>query len=334
MPIKKEFSHIIPDLRPSLTQFLQEEQRHFLDIPEALPRIMHAIASAGKAVNTLVRKLDLADIIGSQGVHNLTGDEQQHLDKIAHHYFVHMLAVTKEVCAVISEEAADIIELSQSGGNYVVALDPLDGSPNIDVNAAIGTIFSVYQRCSPQSTPVRQIDFLQKGSTQLAAGYILYGTSTMLVYTTRHGVHGFTYEPSMGEFFLSHQTIQIPKDGRHYAINDGYLDTFPDYVLRYIQQCRRHEYTARYIGALVADFHQHLIKGGIYLYPPTRKNPSGKLRLMMECNALALIAEQAGGIASNGQQPILTIQPNAIHQCVPLYIGSQTMVQHLLAEKV
>jgi fructose-1,6-bisphosphatase I len=332
MFMHEETSKSTPDLGPSLTQFLQEEQQQFPDISEDLPPILHAIASAGKVVNDVVRKLDLAGIIGSQGVHNFSGDEQQNLDMLAHHDFVRALAATEEVCAVISEEAADIIACTNSRGKYIVALDPLDGSPNIDVNAAIGTIFSVYQRCSPQAMPVQQEDVLQEGSRQLAAGYILYGTSTMLVYTACHGVHGFTYEPSMGQFLLAYQAMQIPKVGQSYAINDGYFDLFPSYVQHYIQQCRRNSHVARYMGALVADFHRHLIKGGIYLYPPTRKNPAGKLRLMLECNALALIAEQAGGMASNGQQSILAIQPNAIHQRVPLYIGSTSMVQSLLAE--
>jgi fructose-1,6-bisphosphatase I len=332
MFMHKETGGSTPALGAPLAQFLWEEQQQFPDISEALPRILHAIVSASEAVNNVARKLDLADIIGGQGIYNLSGDEQQNLDILAHRYFVHALAATGEVCAVISEEAVGIIGFANSRGNYVVALDPLDGSPNIDVNAAIGTIFSVYQRRSSQAMPVQQDDVLQAGSRQLAAGYILYGTSTMLVYTACHGVHGFTYDPSMSQFFLAHQAMQMPKVGQSYAINDGYFDAFPSYVQHYIQQCRRNGYAARYTGALVADFHRHLIKGGIYLYPSTQKNPTGKLRLMLECNALALIAEQSGGAASNGQQAILAIQPEAIHQRVPLYIGSTNMVQSLLVE--
>jgi fructose-1,6-bisphosphatase I len=332
MFMHQETSEGTPALAPPLAQFLREEQRQFPDISEAVPRILHAIASAGKKVDNVVRKLDLAGIIGSQGSYNLSGDEQQNLDMLAHHYFVRALAATEEVCGVISEEAVGVITITNSRGNYVVALDPLDGSPNIDANAAIGTIFSVYQRRSSQTMPVQQADVLQAGSKQLAAGYILYGTSTMLVYTACYGVHGFTYDSSMGQFFLAHQAMQMPKTGHNYAINDGYFDSFPSYVQHYIQQCRRNGYTARYMGALVADFHRHLIKGGIYLYPSTPKNPAGKLRLMLECNALALIAKQAGGAASNGQQAILAIQPEAIHQRVPLYIGSTNMVQSLLGE--
>lgn len=329
MSMKKETSNITADARLSLAHFLKEEQQA-TDFPKALPRILQAITSAGKTVNEIVRKIDLAGILGTQGGHNPSGDVQQKLDVMAHNCFVQALAATGEVCAMISEEQAGIIAFTNSRGNYVVALDPLDGSPNIDVNAAVGTIFSVYQRRSPQTTPVQTTDVLQKGNEQLAAGYILYGASTMLVYTAGHGVHGFTYDPTIGAFLLAYQAMQIPEDGQNYAINDGYFDTFPSYVQYYVQQCRRNSYAARYMGALIADFHRHLIKGGIYLYPPTHKNPEGKLRLTLECNALAFIAKQAGGIASNGQQPILSIQPQAIHQRVPLYIGSKHMVQNLL----
>lgn len=327
--MKKEINHTLPNLGPSLSQFLQEEQQQFPYLPKALLPILSAIAAAGKAINDVVRRLDLVGIVGSRGVHNTSGDEQQHLDMMAHHRFVHKLIATQEVCAMISEEAEDIIASPHCRGNYVVALDPLDGSPNIDANAAIGTIFSVYQRCSSQAMPAQQEDVLQAGNQQLAAGYILYGTSTMLVYTACHGVHGFTYESSRGHFFLTHQSMQMPRQGRTYAINDGHFDTFPSYAQRYIRQCRSNGYAARYMGALVADFHRHLIQGGIYLYPPTQANPGGKLRLMLECNALALIAEQAGGAASSGQQSILTIPPQSIHQRIPLYIGSKNMVQDL-----
>jgi len=329
--IQKEVNNISPGLGPSLDQFLQQEHQQWPDFPSALLRILHAIAEAGKAVNDVVRRLDLVGIIGSQGVQNLSGDEQQHLDMMAHRCFVQSLVATGEVCAVISEEAEDIVACPSRGSNYVVALDPLDGSPNIDVNAAIGTIFSVYQRRSARSMPVQPEDVLQAGSQQQAAGYILYGTSTMLVYTIGHGVHGFTYEPSASQFFLVHQAMQMPQNGHTYAINDGHFNDFPSYVQRYIQRCRRDRCAARYMGALVADFHRHLIQGGVYLYPPTPTNPEGKLRLMLECNALAFLAQQAGGTASNGQQAILAIQPQSIHQRVPLYIGSIHMVQDLLA---
>ncbi len=329
--MQKEVNYTLSGLGPSLDQFLQEEQQQFPHLSKALLPILSAIAAAGKVINDVVRRLDLVGIVGSRGVHNASGDEQQHLDMMAHHRFVHKLAATQEVCATISEEAEDILAFPHGCGDYVVALDPLDGSPNIGVNASIGTIFSICQRRSSQSVPVQPEDVLQPGSRQLAAGYILYGTSTMFVYTACHGVHGFTYEPSKGQFFLVHRAMQMPQSGHTYAINDGNFDTFPSHVQRYIRQCRSRGYAARYTGALVADFHRHLIQGGIYLYPSTRANTAGKLRLMLECNALALIAEQAGGAASSGQQAILTIQPQSIHQRVPMYIGSASMVQDLLA---
>ncbi|MEM9416751.1 MAG: class 1 fructose-bisphosphatase [Bacteroidota bacterium] len=329
--MKKQPPLIPPDVALSLTQFFKEEQQQLSDLPPALLPILKAIISAGKTINEVVRKLALTGLLGTRGTYNASGDEQQKLDLLAHEAFVHTLAATGEVAAVISEEEADIIVMPNHDGNYVVAIDPLDGSPNIDVNASIGTIFSVYQRRSSQPTPMQAADVLQAGQHQLAAGYILYGTATMLVYTVGNGVHGFTYDPAADDFLLAYQAMKMPQDGKSYAVNDGYFDVFPSYVQRYIQQCRQQGYAARYMGALVADFHRHLLQGGIYLYPPTQKNPEGKLRLTLECNALAFIAKQAGGLASNGHQAILTIQPQTIHQRVPLYIGSQNMVESLLA---
>ncbi|XWN34626.1 MAG: class 1 fructose-bisphosphatase [Roseivirga sp.] len=319
------------DLGLSLDQFLVQAQQQCPDLPQALLPIFRAMASAGKAIHHVVRRLDLADIVGTQGAFNPSGDEQQKLDVMAHDRCVQALAATGEVCAVISEEQEDLIALPHSGeGRYVLALDPLDGSPNIDVNAPIGTIFSVYRRLSPSSAAVQPADVLQAGQQQVAAGYILYGTSTMLVYTAGQGVHGFTYEPTKDDFFLAHPSLQIPEEGISYAVNDSHAASFPTYVQDYLQQCRRKGYAARYMGALVADFHRHLIQGGIYLYPPIPQKPQGKLRLVLECNALAFIAEQAGGMATTGQQAILSIQPTAIHQRTPLYMGSKHMVQRLL----
>lgn len=321
----------MPHPKPSLAQFLKKEQQQYTELPEELLSILQALSSASKTVQEIVRKLDLADIRGSQGTYNSSGEEQQQLDIFAHNAFAQALSATEAVCAMTSEEEEGIIAFTNSTGNYVVAIDPLDGSPNIDVNAPIGTIFAVYRRRSPQDSPVQETDVLQAGQHQLAAGYVLYGTSTMFVYTVGHGVHGFTYDATLEEFLLAYQRMQMPQDGKSYAINDGYFEAFPSHVQHYIQQCRQQGCAARYMGALVADFHRHLIQGGIYLYPPTHKNPDGKLRLTLECNALAFIAEQAGGAASNGQQSILSIQPQAIHQRVPFYIGSKNMMQNLLA---
>ena len=328
MPPKN--SSITANLGPSLDQFTKEEQARFPSIPVAIYLILRAIALASKVINQEVNRGGLGGIIDSQGTFNASGDEQQKLDVIAHNCFIRTLETTGQVCAIISEEEEGIVALASKAGKYIVAFDPLDGSANIQVNAPIGTIFSIYQRISPPEEPIRQEDVLQPGSRQIAAGYILYSTATMLVYGAGHGVHGFTYEPAIDEFFLTHQAIKLPPDGKTYSINDGYWGSFPSYVQHYIQYCRSHGFAARYTGALVADFHRHLIQGGIYLYPPTQKMPAGKLRLMFECNTLAFMAEQAGGLASDGKQSILHIEPSTIHQRVPLYIGSMSMVKSLM----
>jgi fructose-1,6-bisphosphatase I len=207
-----------------------------------------------------------------------------------------------------------------------MAIDPLDGSSNIDVNVSIGTIFSIYRRKTKTGTPIQSIDILQAGTEQVAAGYVLYGSSTMLVYTTGHGVNGFTYEPSLGEYFLSHPNMTIPPDGKIYSVNEGLSNSFSPSVKAYLQYCKDNQYTARYIGSLVADFHRNILKGGIYIYPATTKDANGKLRLIYECNALAFIVEQAGGLASDGKRRILEIVPERLHQRSPFYVGSKNMV--------
>ena len=227
---------------------------------------------------------------------------------------------------MVSEESEDFVDLNNSG-KYVIAIDPLDGSSNIDVNVSIGTIFSIYRRKSAPGTPIRREDIMQKGSEQVAAGYILYGSSTMLVYTTGHGVHGFTYETSLGEYFLSHPDMQIPPEGKTYSVNEGLYNSFDEPMKQYLQYCKDSCYTARYIGSLVADFHRNLLKGGIYIYPATQRSPKGKLRLIYECNALAFLAEQAGGKATDGHCRILDIQPESLHQRTPFYVGSKEMVE-------
>jgi fructose-1,6-bisphosphatase I len=232
-----------------------------------------------------------------------------------------------EVAAIISEEDEDIIDLNNPRSKYIIAIDPLDGSSNIDVNVSIGTIFSIYRRISPAGSPVQEEDVLQAGKHQVAAGYILYGSSTMFVYTTGKGVNGFTYEPSLGEYILSHQNMKMPKDGKVYSVNEGSYRSFDDDVKAYIETCKDRGYSARYIGSLVADFHRNLLKGGIYIYPSTEKAPNGKLRLMYECNALAMIAEQAGGLATDGKQRIMDIEPESLHQRVPFFVGSKNMVE-------
>jgi fructose-1,6-bisphosphatase I len=242
-----------------------------------------------------------------------------------------MRALSKggEVCAIVSEEEDAVIDLQNKSGKYVVAIDPLDGSSNIDVNISIGTIFSIYRRKTPVGSPILKEDIMQKGTEQVAAGYVLYGSSTMLVYTTGFGVNGFTYENSLGEFFLSHPDIQAPKTGQIYSVNEGLYNDFDPSIRSYIEECKTRKYSARYIGSLVADFHRNLLKGGIYLYPATKKNPSGKLRLLYEANALAFIAEQSGALAVDGKQRILEIEPTSLHQRTPLFIGSEQMVSEI-----
>jgi fructose-1,6-bisphosphatase I len=268
--------------------------------------------------------------MGAMGSQNMAGDDQQKLDVLANIRFTRALAKGGEVCALVSEESETFVDLSNDG-KYVIAIDPLDGSSNIDVNVSIGTIFSVYRRKSPVQTPIQEEDILQKGSDQVAAGYVLYGSSTMLVYTTGHGVNGFTYEPTLGEYFLSHPHLQMPVDGKIYSVNEGSANSFAKPMAQYIQHCKDSKYTARYIGSLVADFHRNMLKGGIYIYPATAKDPKGKLRLIYECNALAFIAEQAGGSATDGTQRILDIQPTQLHQRAPFYVGSKNMVEKAMS---
>ena len=246
---------------------------------------------------------------------------------IANIRFIRALRNGGEVCGIISEEEEEIIDTGKHNGRYVVTIDPLDGSSNIDVNVSIGTIFSIYRRISLPGNPVEEKDVMQPGYKQVAAGYLLYGSSTMLVYTTGYGVHGFTYEPSLGEFFLSHPDIAMPDNGKIYSVNEGNARQFSQGVSDYIDYCKDNKFSARYIGSLVADFHRNLFKGGIFFYPGTKSTPNGKLRLMYECNALAFLAEQAGGRATDGKNRILDLIPTSLHQRCPLFIGSKEMVE-------
>ena len=264
------------------------------------------------------------------GQQNVQGEAQQKLDVIADIRFRRALTNGGEVCALISEEEEDIIYTGNNKGKYVVAIDPLDGSSNIDVDVSIGTIFSIYRRVSPIGSEPTIEDFLQGGHEQVAAGYILYGSSTILVYTTGHSVNGFTYDVSLGEFILSHADIKSPQDGAIYSCNDGHVDSYDEPIKAYLTDCRKRQLTARYIGSLVADFHRNLLKGGIYLYPPTKSNPDGKLRLLYECYPLAFIAERAGCRAVNNTESILNIQPLNFHQRTPLYMGAPAMVEDLM----
>ena len=288
--------------------------------------MLRDIAIAAKIVNREVNKAGLIDIMGAMGSQNSTGEQQQKLDVLANIRFTRALSKGGEVCALISEETESYVDLNNDG-KYVIAIDPLDGSSNIDVNVSIGTIFSIYRRKSSEGTPIQPEDILQKGTEQVAAGYILYGSSTMLVYTTGHGVNGFTYEQTLGEYFLSHPDLKMPEDGKIFSINEGASLSFALSVKKYLDYCKENNFTARYIGSLVADFHRNMLKGGIYIYPATAKDKSGKLRLMYECNALSFIAEQAGGKATDGKNRILELIPRALHQRTPFYVGSKNMVE-------
>jgi fructose-1,6-bisphosphatase I len=321
----------------TLGEFIIENQNTFKYSSGELSRILNAIRLAAKVVNHKVNKAGLVDITGSSGNINIQDEDQKKLDVLANDIFIHTLINREIVCGIASEESDNFMNVEghrqENENKYIVLIDPLDGSSNIDVNVSVGTIFSVYRRISPVGSPVILDDFLQKGIHQVAAGYVIYGTSTMLVYTTGHGVNGFTLNPSIGTFYLSHPDMTFNKEGHIYSINEGNYTYFPQAVKNYIKYCQQVEgdrpYTSRYIGSLVSDFHRNMIKGGIYLYPNSKKDPNGKLRLLYECNPMAFIAEQAGGKASDGFIRVLEIQPTALHQRVPFYCGSYNMVQKL-----
>ena len=319
----------------TLGEFIIEHQNSFQYSTGELSRIINSIRLAAKVVNYKVNKAGLVDIVGAAGEQNIQGEDQQKLDVYANEVFIQTLINREIVCGIGSEENDDFITVAGSdkshNNKYIVLMDPLDGSSNIDVNVSVGTIFSVFRRITPVGTPVTLEDFLQPGINQVAAGYVIYGTSTMLVYTTGHGVNGFTLNPAIGTFYLSHPNMKYPDKGNIYSINEGNYVHFPQGVKDYIKYCQLEEavrpYTSRYIGSLVSDFHRNIIKGGIYLYPTTSKTPSGKLRLLYECNPMAFIAEQAGGKASNGFDRIMEIQPSALHQRAPFFCGNKEMVE-------
>lgn len=323
-----EESRIATPIGIPLDRFIKSCQDEFPSATGAFSQLLRDIALSGKVVNREINKAGLMNIAGAIGTRNITGDSQQKLDVLANIRFSRSLEKGGEVCAIISEEEEKVIEVNKNS-KYVVAIDPLDGSSNIDVNVSIGTIFSIYVRRSPVGADITSEDYLQPGKAQVLAGYLLYGSSTMLVITLGFGVFGFTYEPGLGEYFLSHSRMKIPDNGSIYSINEGLYNSFPDYVKKYIEYCRENNYSGRYIGSLVADFHRNLLKGGIYMYPPTEKNPKGKLRLMYECNPLAYIVEQAGGTATDGVARIMDIEPAEIHQQVPFFIGSKSMVERV-----
>ena len=320
----------------SLGEFIIDKQNDFKFSSGELSRLLSSIKIASKIVNREVNKAGIADILGKAGNENVQGEEQMKLDVFANDIFIDALSHREIVCGIASEENEDFIEIKGNENNahmnnYVVLIDPLDGSSNVDVNVSVGTIFSIYRRVTPAGTPVKTEDFLQKGVNQVAAGYVIYGSSTMLVYTTGNGVNGFTLDPSVGTYFLSHPNMTYPKTGKIYSVNEGNYAKFPQGVKEYIKYCQEEEgnrpYTSRYIGSLVADFHRNMIKGGIYIYPSYAHAPNGKLRLLYECNPMAFLAEQAGAKATNGFQRILEIEPTSLHQRVPFFCGSVEMVE-------
>lgn len=318
----------------TLGEFIIENQNTFQYSSGELSRIFNSIKLAAKVVNYKVNKAGLVDIVGAAGEQNIQGEDQQKLDVFANEIFIQTFKNREIVCGIASEENDDFITIAGSDNShnnkYVLLMDPLDGSSNIDVNVSVGTIFSVFRRVTPVGVPVQIEDFLQPGYKQVAAGYVIYGTSTMLVYTTGHGVNGFTLNPAIGSFYLSHPNMRFSDDGKIYSINEGNYIHFPQGVKDYLKYCQLEEqdrpYTSRYIGSLVSDFHRNMIKGGIYIYPTSSKAPKGKLRLLYECNPMAFIAEQAGGKASDGYSRILEIKPTELHQRVPFFCGSKNMV--------
>lgn len=329
-------SHYHP---PTLSEFINEQQTAFPYAKGDLTRLLNHIGVASKLVNREVNAAGLMDILGKTGMSNIQGEDVMRLDEFANQKFIRVLGSSGEVCGIASEENHDLITFDTSfakEGKYVVCIDPLDGSSNIDVNVSIGTIFSIYRRVSKPGEQAREKDILQPGNRQVAAGYVIYGSSTMLVYTTGLGVTGFTFDPSIGEFCLSHYLMETPEKGSIYSINEGNYRQFSKGIRMYLDRCKGEledgsdALSSRYIGSLVADFHRNLLKGGIYMYPSTLRQPGGKLRLLYECNPIAWLAEQAGGKATDGQgNRILDIIPTAIHQRTPFFTGSTQMVDEV-----
>lgn len=319
----------------TLGEFIIENQADFAFSSGELSRLINSIRLAAKVVNHEVNKAGLVDIIGAFGEKNIQGEDQQKLDVYANNTFIKTLTNREIVCGIASEENDDFIMIEgckkDNQNKYVVLMDPLDGSSNIDVNVSVGTIFSIYRRITPIGTPVTKEDFLQPGNKQVAAGYIIYGTSTMLVYTTGHGVNGFTLNPAIGTWYLSHPDMKIPETGSIYSINEGNYVHFPKGVKDYIKYCQEEKedrpYTSRYIGSMVSDIHRNIIKGGIFIYPKSSKATNGKLRLLYECNPMAYIVEQAGGKVSDGFNRIMDIVPTELHQRAPYFCGSTKMVE-------
>jgi fructose-1,6-bisphosphatase I len=322
----------------TLNEFILDKQNEFTFASGDLTRLLNDIGIASKIVNREVRKAGLLNILGAAGTENIQGEDQQKLDVYADNQFINAFRFGGQVCAVATEENEDFLAFENApskDGKYVVTFDPLDGSSNIDVNISIGTIFSIYRRVTKEG-PAQLEDFLQKGTQQVAAGYVVYGSSTMLVYSTGKGVNGFTLDPSIGVYCLSHPDMKMPEDGRLYSFNEGNYNSYSKGLQKYCDWVKEEDkatgrpYSCRYIASMVADVHRNLIKGGVFCYPATAASPNGKLRLLYECNPMAFIVEQAGGIATTGTQRILDIKPTELHQRVPVIMGSKNMVNKVL----
>lgn len=316
----------------TIERFIVEQERLYPAATGALSGIMYDLALASKMIANKVRLAGLVDILGEEGSENVHGEAQQKLDVIANDIIIKALDHGGRLCAMASEEEAEIVPIPARfrRGKYLLLFDPLDGSSNIDVNVPVGTIFSVLQKVTP-GVDGTLADLLQAGSQQVLAGYVIYGASTMLVYTTGQGVHGFTLDPSIGEFLLSHRNMRIPEHGRYLSVNDSYESGWTDKVRALIRRFRgldgkREAMSVRYVGSLVADFHRNLLGGGIFAYPANTKSPKGKLRLLYECNPLAFIVEQAGGSATDGRRRILDVEPTALHERSPFFVGSRADV--------
>ena len=322
----------------SLNDFIIRKQKDFPYAHGELSSLLHHIGTAAKMVNAKIRKAGLVEILGRSGTENPQGEDQQKLDRYADEVFIDALEASGQCCGVASEENQNEVVFTETfarRGKYVVCMDPLDGSSNIDYNVSVGSIFSIYRRVTERDAESGISDFLQEGDRQVAAGYVIYGSSTMFVYTTGNGVNGFTLDPTIGEFCLSHPDIKTPTAGRIYSVNEGYYVKFPDGVKKFIKYCQENDpatkrpYTSRYIGSLVSDVHRNMLTGGIFLYPPSESYPSGKLRLVYECNPVSFIIEQAGGKAFDGKKRIMSIVPESLHQRSPFYCGSSEMTAKL-----
>lgn len=313
----------------TVQQHIYEEQKRFPGASGEFSSLLSGITMATKMIQDKVRRAGLTDILGAHGAVNVQGEVQQKLDVYSNEVITHFLSLRESIGVLASEENEEpmLVHQGSENANYAIVFDPLDGSSNIDVNVSVGTTFSILRRPTDASLDEPEKWVLQPGSKQIAAGYVVYGSSTILVYSVGNGVHGFTLDPSIGAYMLSHPNMQMPDQGKYYSVNEAYHDAFPPRYAEYIDRLRTgvlgQQYASRYIGSMVADFHRTLLKGGVFLYPPTEENPSGKLRLLYEANPVAFLAEQAGGTAIDGTRRVLDIQPESIHQRTPLIVGSR-----------